>query len=492
MALMNENIRSLGKAEFLNLTPLDINPGISKCEIAVAYEGKNRNGSYITHEEMEDLGRTMRGIPIVGYYSEEKGDFRDHGHKVTLDADGIKEEVMTVPYGFISPDADVWFQEVEENTKFGPTQRTYLMCTGYLWTESFPESRLALNGRPQSMELDPDRLEGHWAEVDEFGMEFFIIDKGSTLSKLCILGMDVPPCFEGAEITSPQLSRNFALNVDDGVLEKLAAMTEELKFALSAEGGLNSVEDEKNISVEFEDEGGEPTDGENEVQEEEQEGQEEGGDEGNDQPPAGGGLLGGGLGSGFGSGNTPINPDGGGSGDTGNGSDGGNTPIDPGGGGDDPDDPDDPDKPDDPQPEPEPTPDPDPDADDVETNVRQVRRIYTDEELDAMEAELAELRQFKAMVEDARKDEVIARYAMLSDEDKADVVEHKHEYTVEEIDEKLALIYVRKNVVFDEAVESENEENGVNTTFSLDFNSNTEYVPQMVSALRRTRQNNKR
>lgn len=501
MALMNDKIRSVGKAEFMNLTPLDINPGISKCEIAVAYEGKNRNGSYISHEEMEDLGRTMRGIPIVGYYSAEKGDFRDHGHKVSFDVDGITEEVLTVPYGFISPDADVWFQDVEEETKFGTVHRTYLMCTGYLWTENFPEVNLALeNGRPQSMELSEKNLNGRWAELDEFGMEFFIIEKGSTLSKLCILGSDIPPCFESAAVTAPQISKNFSLTVSDDIMSQFAKMTEELKFALNAEGGLNSVENEnkneENVVLEFEDgNGGEPagadevggevTDQNDNVESDQndQDGQQE--DQGSDEGSQNQGpLLGGGLGTvwtgGEGSGGTGGDTDpnsgeeGGGSGGTGQGSN-------PTTGGDDGGS-DEPGADDENQDEL--------DSDDVDENIRR-RRTYSEEEVSAMIEELAELRQFKASIEDAEKDRVIAKYSMLSDEEKADIIEHKGEYTAQEIDEKLALVYVRKNVAFENEAGNAEEET-VNTTFSLDFNSNSEYVPQMVSALRRTRQNNKR
>lgn len=67
---------------------------------------------------------------------------------------------------------------------------------------------------------------------------------------------------------------------------------------------------------------------------------------------------------------------------------------------------------------------------------------------EAIMAELAELREFKLNYERAQKDEIINKYHMLSDEDKAEVVARKDEYTLEQIDEKLALVYVRKNVDF--------------------------------------------
>ena len=48
MSLKNKSeISMIGGPEFVNLTPLDINPLMSKCEIKVFYLGANRNRSYI-------------------------------------------------------------------------------------------------------------------------------------------------------------------------------------------------------------------------------------------------------------------------------------------------------------------------------------------------------------------------------------------------------------------------------------------------------------
>jgi len=58
---------------------------MSKCEIKVFYIGQNRNRSFITKEVATEIGKTLRGAPIVGYYRENKEDFTDHGEKVTID-----------------------------------------------------------------------------------------------------------------------------------------------------------------------------------------------------------------------------------------------------------------------------------------------------------------------------------------------------------------------------------------------------------------------
>ena len=85
----------------------------------------------------------FRSAPIVGYYKEKKEDFADHGDKIILDDEGIHFECETKPYGFVSPVAEVWFQDFEDSDGMGNSiTRTYLMTTGYLWTGQFPESSL--------------------------------------------------------------------------------------------------------------------------------------------------------------------------------------------------------------------------------------------------------------------------------------------------------------------------------------------------------------
>lgn len=245
--MMHKSLATIDSPEFINLQPLEINPLMSKCEIKVLYLGENRNHSYITKEVAADMAKTLRGAPIVGYFKKEEDDFRDHGERVILDDEGVKFECLTKPYGFVSPDAQVWFQKFEDTDEFGNVEtREYLMTTGYLWTGQFEEAGLAITeGRPQSMELDSETLDGHWSTNSKTGMDFFIIND-AIFSKLCILGEDVEPCFEGASVTAPQVSTSFT-KIDDDFKQTLYTMMQDLKFAL--EGG-KDMEMEENLVVE--------------------------------------------------------------------------------------------------------------------------------------------------------------------------------------------------------------------------------------------------
>lgn len=231
------SIATIDSPEFINLQPMDINPLMSKCDIKVLYVGQNRNRSSITKQVATEMSKTLRGCPIVGYYIENKEDFGDHGDQVIIDGEGIKFNKLTKPYGFVAPNAKVWFQFFEDQDEFGNTcVREYLMTEGYLWTGQFEECQRVLeNSNPQSMELDEKTLKGYWSTDNNKGIDFFIIND-AVFSKLCILGDDVEPCFEGANVSAPNLSSQFSK--DDDFTKSLFTMMSELKFALNnSEGG---------------------------------------------------------------------------------------------------------------------------------------------------------------------------------------------------------------------------------------------------------------
>ena len=231
---MHKSVATIDSPEFINLQPLDLNPLMSKCEIKVLYIGANRNRTYISKEVATEIGKNLRCAPIVGYYRDTKEDFTDHGEKIVIDDEGIKFECQTFPYGFVSPDAQVWFQDFEDFDAFGNTvKHTYLMTTGYLWTGIFTESSLPVEeGRPQSMEFFEASVRGKWEENYANGMDFYIVDD-AIVQKLCILGDDVEPCFEGASVTAPDASTKFTL--DDNFKHTLYNMMQDLKNVLEGE-----------------------------------------------------------------------------------------------------------------------------------------------------------------------------------------------------------------------------------------------------------------
>ena len=234
--MVHQSVSVIKEPEFINLSPNDINPLVSNCQIKVLYVGENRNRSYISKEVAEDMAKSLRGTPIVGYYIEDKEDFGDHGEQLVIDGEGFHFNTLTKPYGFVAPDAKVWFQDFEDMDERGiKTVRTYLVTDGYLWTGQFEECRsLLTNAKSQSMELDSETLNGEWSNAVNNNYELFIIND-AIFSKLCILGDDVEPCFEGASVAPKTYNLDFQ--------KTLFSMVKDLQ-EIKSEGRANSMNTE--------------------------------------------------------------------------------------------------------------------------------------------------------------------------------------------------------------------------------------------------------
>lgn len=463
MALKNKSeVNMIQGPEFINLEPLDVNPLMQKCEIKVFYLGHNRNGSYINRDTALEMSKTLRGTPIVAAFNKDKEDFGDHGHVMHIEDGEITFSVKTIPYGFVSPDAEVWFQNFTDTDEFdNKVERTYLMTTGYLWSGQFEELSKVINeGQPQSMELDSDSLQGHWATDNNLGVDFFIIND-ATFSKLCILGDNVEPCYEGASVTSPEVSKNFSKNTD--FQQTLFSMMNDLQIALNSKGGLNmsenelinesaeTVEEQPKLEHELETPADETANEELASAEEEftetdsvddidtvvETVEDSTADEFVDNKK-------------------------------------------------EEDDSDDKDEEESDDTDDEGENDDDKKKPNNQHSLEEFEALQA--ELESLRAEVQELRSFKLNVENQQKDALIASYHMLSDEDKAEVIAHKSEFSLDEIKAKLAVIYVEKNVNFDmidgqEAVEDNDSTPAM--TFSLDEEA-SEGVPAFIEALRHT------
>ena len=424
---MRRSVATLDSPEFLNIQ--SISPLISKCEVKVLYVGQNRNRSFITKQVASEMAQTLPGCPIVGYYIENKEDFGDHGDQVIIDGEGIKFKKLTTPYGFIAPDSKIWFQKFEDTDDFGNVEvREYLMTEGYLWTGQFQEAQRVIDkGNPQSMELDEKTLKGYWSEDTNKGIEFFIIND-AIFSKLCILGEDVEPCFEGASVTAPQVSTSFAK--DDNFNQSLYTMIKELQYTLNKVEGELEMPDEENFSKNQGENVETPnlenqTNIENQFQSSQQENDSVNEVDNSDATAS----------------NTESEES----------TDFAKCEEEE-------------DKTDKEDEKDDKDEDKKDEEDEYACGDKKKKYSLLEKELedlkvefDNLKSEYQKLEAFKAKVEDQKKDELINSFYMLSDEDKADVIENKAKYSLDDIEAKLSIICFRKKVNF--AVDTQVEEN---------------------------------
>lgn len=445
---MHQSVATLDNPEFINLEPLDISPMISKCEIKVMYLGKNRNKTMMTKDVAADMAKTLRGNPIVGCYKEDVGDFRDHGEKITIDADGIHFNVETQPYGFVAPDAKVWFQKFVDTNDFGEEiEREYLMTEGYLWTGQYEECQSVIDeGKSQSMEIDEKTIEGKWDYSASDDMEYFIISDGM-FSKLCILGDDIEPCFEGASITAPNISAKFSKkeNNNENVIKTLYSMMSQLTYALKG-GEEMANENEKTVTAE------EPVVQETTVVE------------------------------------NPVVEE--------------HTVTDP-----EPivetptsefkkEDEDKSEKSNTDKKEDSTTDDNSKDSTDNKEDSKDDKDKKTDyavqyaelsSKFDKLQSEYEVLLKYQKGIENEKKMQMIESFYMLSDEDKKEVTENIDKYSLDDIEKELSVICVRKKVNFSLDEEPTKKNDNPAVTYSLDDSNNSDNVPAWVAAVKRTR-----
>ena len=451
--LRNTSVATIAAPEFVNLAEDALNPGISKADVKVLYLGENRNGSFINKETAMKMSETLRACPIVGAYRKDIDDFGDHGEIIHIENGEITFDCATVPYGFVAPDAKVWFKEFTDYDEFGNTvNREYLMTTAYLWTGQYPEiERCVKEGMGQSMELDGKSIDGHWAENSESGIEFFIINDAS-FTKLCVLGDGVEPCFEGASVEAPNISDKFS---KEGFTTTLYNMMNELKFALAENADAEnanaenaektddseSVVEETTDFAEKAEEAEETADeaeafAENAEESTESTESAEVVEENLDQE------------SDF-SANTEEEKE-----------------------------------------SEEEVKNSEESADnefakkDAEIETLKSEIASLQEKYALLETEAEELRSYKASRISADKDALINKYNMLSDDDKAEIIANKDSYSYEEIESKLALLYVKKNVDFDDQEEEVPVSNEATLTFGLSTANGDAEIDPIIELLR--------
>lgn len=323
-------------------------------------------------------------------------------------------------------DARVWFQKFLDDG----VEHEYLCTEGYIWTESYPEAKRILEqGNNQSMELN-ENLQGSWTTDDNGTPQFFIISE-ALIEKLCILGEDVEPCFEGASI-----SKQFSLSLDENFKQQLFAMIKELKEALG-EGGTSQMDIDQ-ITMEEDSEFKKKSEEEEKKDEKEQEDtpkNEEKQEDKTEQEV------------------TPKNEE-----------KQGEKKSD--------------EEDDDEKKKKKYILEEIPEYMELSKNFANLQKDY-----ESLQEEVMALRSFKASAERTAKEEMIKGFYMLSDDDKKDCLDNIDTYSLDEIEAKLSIICVRNKVNFnlDEDKTPENP-----TIYTLGDNDDGDSAPAWIKAVRNT------
>lgn len=416
--------------EYISAT--EVSPLISKCYVKVCYVGQepNRNNTVITKELAYKLGKKLPGSPVVGYYNESLKDFEGHNREVQIGGGKLKIVDVTRPYGFVPPNARVWFQKFRDDDG---VEREYLVTECYIWTGAYPESqRIITQGNNHSMELSKEFQEGFWAEADNSRGRIFIYNE-ALIEKLCILGENVEPCFEGA-----QFKTEFSLENNPEFQEfkrTMFSMITELQNTLNEGGSQGPMEENKDLVQ----------NPENEFEKKTPEQEEEKPNETPTSAPA----------------------------------DGEDKPKDEFAGGC----------------KKKYNLEEVTEYVELKAQYEELQGKYSALEQDKanLEAEVSGLKEFKLQAERKDKQSMIDSFYMLTDEDKKDVVEHIDTYSLDDIEAKLSVICVRNKVDFNLNKPQEQEEQKPDVPtgmFNLNGVEEQDNAPDWVKAVRNTAKKN--
>lgn len=411
------------------------NPNVSYCQIKVLYVGDNRNHTSISKEVAWKMGSKLPGSPIVGYYNFDSQDFEEHNRDIQIKDNGTFALIdMTKPYGYIDSQAKVWFQKFQDADG---VIREYLMTEGQIWTGIYPESqRIIEKGNNQSMELG--KVQGSWTGSNNSNERFFIINE-AVIDKLCILGENFEPCFEGAQIMS-----EFALGQITQLRQNIYTLLDNIKGGLA-----NQMAENKNLNNEPENQIVEPDNSyaKNKENEEPEKNQDQ--NKTTNEPD-----------------DSKKNQKSEGNSEQGN-------------------------------------KDENEDKKKKEYNLSEITEYVelkakydnlatdfavlkkTNEDLTA---EIEPLRDFKLKADRKSKEDIISKFFMLSDEDKKDVSENIDKYSLEDIESKLSVIAFRKKVNFDlDPDNASKKDDSAPTSFNLNNIAKQEDInalPDWVKAVK--------
>ena len=203
-------------------------PNTGRARVRVFSKYGNRNGSYITEQVADQLieSAITKHVPIVGFFDPQSQTWASHTGPTIAHGYGYVEDFLG------------W--EPTEDTD--GVIRDYAVFSIVLHTEYFEEANKIV-GQNQSMELNPKTIKGEWATINE--EEYFIYSFAEMLG-FCVIGSN-EPCFSASTFFSKNEENKTQFEQFSSLLFELRAKVEEAKNF--KEGGEQPMEENKVVET---------------------------------------------------------------------------------------------------------------------------------------------------------------------------------------------------------------------------------------------------
>lgn len=151
-------------------------PNIGRLKVRVFTKYANRNGSYITDAVAEQLiqSATTGNTPVVGFFDPGTQTWASHSGPTLANGYGYVENFLG-------------WEPFEDSDG---VIREYAVFSVVLFTDYYEEAK-KIFGQNQSMELNPNSIDGDWTMIN--GQEYFVYTQAKMLG-FCVIG-EHEPCF---------------------------------------------------------------------------------------------------------------------------------------------------------------------------------------------------------------------------------------------------------------------------------------------------------
>lgn len=212
-------------------------------KIWIAHTGENRNNSIFTKESLEFMALSLSNIPILGFLTEDddnKVDFLGHEEKISIKDGKVDIQYLGRAYGLIPESNNARFE-----FRYGQDgkEREYLVCDGLIWNKfkEVPQIFDRDSGfKNQSMELFPSSIKG---KFNEHGL--FVYEEAK-VEGACLLGEDVNPAMISSTI------EKFSVDTQSNGVTEMIEEFNRLFSEIRKEGGNELAEENKEVVEETE------------------------------------------------------------------------------------------------------------------------------------------------------------------------------------------------------------------------------------------------
>lgn len=220
MRIIEKKIKTLPITFEVKKEYTDIDERFLSVTIDILHTGKNLNGSIFTKEVVNQNIDTIKNTPILGFIEVSSDmDFKGHEYVLTKVDGEITRKYIGHAFGLIPESCDPrWITKLCDDGE----EREFLQVDGLMWTKFSDSTSIMIKDveKAQSMELSPESIDGFEDDDGNFVFTKFSFDGA------CVLGEGYNPAMVNSNIQVNFTVSSFVESVQKEIIDNYTIFTE--------------------------------------------------------------------------------------------------------------------------------------------------------------------------------------------------------------------------------------------------------------------------